>query len=164
MTLSDFTNARLVVPHLRATDAPGVIQELGQALQRENRVPDFLPFYHAALNREFLMGSNWEAGMAFPHARSPGLKAVAFALGRADVPIAWGASAGSAVRLVFLIAVPATDSTQYLPLISGLARLAKRTRLVEMLYAAADAAQIIEVMKQVALRTQFPPKPIRSGR
>ncbi len=160
MTLLDFTNARLVIPHLRGTDAPSVIQELGQAMQREKLVPDLLPFFHAALNHEFLMSSDWEAGMAFPHARLPTLKEVSFAFGRADEPLGWGAKAANSVRLVFLIAVPATDSTQYLPLISGLARLAKRRRLVELLYDAQDVSEIIEVLNQVELRTQFQSKPI----
>src|SRR5438093_5874485 len=134
MTLADFTTPGLIVPRLRGQDAASVIQELSQALQRENRVPDLLPFYHAVLNREFLLSSDWEAGMAFPHARLPALKELSFALGRSDEPLSWGGNAVRSVRLVFLIAVPATDSTQYLSLISGLARLAKEERLVEQLH------------------------------
>lgn len=153
MTLADFTSPGLVVPHLRGTDAPAVIQELSQALQREQCIPDSLPFYHAALNREFMVSSEVETGMAFPHARLPALKKVSFSMGRSDEPLRWGTKATGSVRLVFLLAVPATDSTQYLLLISGLARLAKDNRLVEQLHAARDSFEIIEVLKQIALRT-----------
>jgi mannitol/fructose-specific phosphotransferase system IIA component (Ntr-type) len=52
-----------------------------------------------------------------------------------------------------LIAVPATDSTQYLSLISALSRLAKNARLMEKLRTARDTCQMMEVMKQVELRT-----------
>ncbi len=158
MTLADFTSLELIVPSLRGRDEAAVIQELSQALQRERRVPDFLPFYHAALNREFLVSSDLEAGMAFPHARLPGLKELSFALGRCDRPLVWGAKAGHSVRLIFLIAVPATESTQYLSLISGLARLAKDGGLMEKLKAAGDAAQIFEVLQQIELRVS----PIRT--
>lgn len=153
MTLADFTSPGLVVPHLRGHDAATVIQELSQALQRERRVPDLLPFYHAALNREFMVSTDMEAGMAFPHARLSSLKEVSFALGRSDEPLAWGGKSTGAVRLVFLSAVPATDSTQYLALISGLARLAKDGQQVERLLAARDRFQMLEVLKQVELRT-----------
>ncbi len=153
ITLADFTSPGLIVPHLRGADAAGVIQELSQAMQREKRVPDLLPFYHAALNRELMMGSDWEAGMAFPHARLPALKELSFALGRSDEPLGWSAKGVRSVRLVFLIAVPATDSTQYLSLISGLARLAKEGRLVEQLHAARDDIHILEVLKQIRLRS-----------
>jgi mannitol/fructose-specific phosphotransferase system IIA component (Ntr-type) len=136
-----------------------VIQELSQALQREKRIPNLLPFYHAALNREFMVSTDMEAGMAFPHARMPGLQDVSFSLGRSDEPLHWGTRTSTGVRLVFLLAVPATDSTQYLLLISGLARLGKHQRLVEQLHAARDTFQIIEILKQVELRSNAPANP-----
>ena len=156
MTLADLTSPGLIVPHLRGQDAASVIQELSQALQREGRVPDLLPFYHTALNREFLVSTEMEAGMAFPHARLPGLKELSFAFGRSPESgsgLPWGARGACTVRLVFLIAVPATEATQHLLLISGLARLAKENRLVEKLHAAQDTFQILEVLQQVRLRS-----------
>jgi mannitol/fructose-specific phosphotransferase system IIA component (Ntr-type) len=158
MTLADFTTPGLIIPHLRGQDVAAVIQELSQALQREGRVPDLLPFYHAALNREFLVSTDMEAGIAFPHARLPGLKELSFALGRRGEPLTWGTRTTRTVRLVFLIAVPATDSTQYLLLISGLARLARNSQLVEKLHAAQDTFQILEVLQQIGLRTGAPPE------
>jgi mannitol/fructose-specific phosphotransferase system IIA component (Ntr-type) len=163
MTLADFTCPALIVPRLRGQEAAAVIQELSQALQRDHRVPDLLPFYHAALNREFMVSTDVEAGMAFPHARLPALKEVAFAFGRSDEPLGWGTKASGAVRLVFLLAVPATDATQYLLLISGLARLGKDRRRVEQLHAARDSAQILDVLKQIELRTSSPASLIKTA-
>lgn len=156
MTLADFTSPGLIVPHLQGQDAASVIQELSQALQREKRIPDLLPFYHTALNHEFLVNSDVEAGMAFPHARLPGLGELSFALGRSDEGLRWGAKAIRPVRLVFLLAVPATDSTQYLSVIAGLARLAKNARLVEKLQSGQDENQMFEVFQQIELRTTRP--------
>jgi len=153
MTLADFTSPDLIVPRLSGQDVASVIQELSQALQREKRVTDLLPFYHAALNREFMVSTGMEAGMAFPHARLPGLRDLCFALGRSEEPLSWGPRASRSVRLVFLMAVPATDSTQYLLLISGLARLTKEPGLLEKLHLADDAGQILEVLQKIKLRT-----------
>lgn len=153
MTLADFTSPGLIIPHLCGEEAASAIKELSQVLQLEKRVPDLLPFYQAALNREFMVSTNMEAGMAFPHARVPGLKQVSFALGRSDEPLCWGPNAARSVRLVFLMAVPATDATQYLLLISGLARLSKDSVLVARLHAARDTFQMLEVLQQVGLRT-----------
>ena len=153
MTLADFTSPDLIVPHLRGQDVASVIQQLSQSLQREKRVTDLLPFYHAALNREFMVSTDMEAGMAFPHARLPALKELSFALGRSDEPLLWGPRAARSVRLVFLLAVPASDSTQYLLVLSGLARLTKEHRLVETLHASQDAVQIIEVLRRIELRS-----------
>jgi mannitol/fructose-specific phosphotransferase system IIA component (Ntr-type) len=157
MTLADFTSPGLVIPRLSGEDAASVIQELSQALRREKRVPDLLPFYHAALNHEFLVGSNLEAGLAFPHARLPGLGEIAFALGRSDEPLGWWSQAARSVRLVFLVAVPATDSTRYLLLCSGFARLSKDAALVERLLAAPDASAMLEALRQIKLQNEPPP-------
>ncbi len=158
MTLADFTCLGLIIPHLRGRDAAAVIQELGQAMQREQRVPDLLPLCQAALDRELLMSTDFEGGMAFPHARLPGLKELSFALGRSDEPLRWGAKATCSVRFVFLMAVPAADLNQYLQLISGLARLAKDSRSVEKLYAAQDPLQILDVLQQIKLKTKLSPE------
>lgn len=158
MTLADFTNPGLIVPHLRGEDAASAIKELSEALHAENRVTDVLPFYQKALNREFMVSTDMEAGLAFPHARMAELKELAFALGRSDEPLRWGPNAGRSVRLVFLIAVPATDATQYLLLISGLARLSKDAGLMARLRAAKDSFQMLEVLQQVGLRSNLTPE------
>jgi hypothetical protein len=59
--------------------------------------------------------------------------------------------------------VPATDSTQYLLLISGLARLGKDGRLTAQLHAARDAFQILDVLKQVELRTNSSSTPLKTA-
>src|SRR4030095_10757959 len=90
LTLADFTGPGMIIPHLRAQDTTGVLQELSQAMQREGRVPDLMPFYHAVLHREFLASTDTEAGMALPHARLPTVPKLAFAFGRSDQPLLWG--------------------------------------------------------------------------
>jgi len=152
MTLADFTSPALIVPRLQSEDVTGVIHELSQALQREGRIPDLLAFYEAALNRETLVSTNTEAGMAFPHARLPGLSQVSYALGRTEQPLVWGVNAKKSVRLVFLLAVPAADSTQYLPLISGLVRLAKSQTLLDKMLTLSEPTLLFEAMQQVELR------------
>jgi len=162
LTLADFTSPGLIVPKLRNRDLETVIQELSQMMEREGRVPDLLSFFRAALERESVATTDMEAGIAFPHARLSGLNTVSFALGRSNEPLNWGASA-RAVRLVFLIAVPATDVTQYLPLISGLAHLAKDSGLMERLYAAPDAGGMFEALGQIRLRTNATPEKLKQA-
>ena len=152
MTLADFTNPGLILPHLRSRDATSAIHELSRPMQREGCVPDWLPFYHEVLNREFLLSTDMDAGMAFPHARLAGLKELAFAFGRSDEPFAWGPQLTHSVRMVFLLAVPATDSENYLSLVSGLARLSNNAPLLETIRNAADSTEIIAAFRQVILR------------
>jgi len=164
MTLADFTKPGLIVPHLRSRDATGAIHELSLVMQREGGVPDWLRFYHEALNREFLLSTDMEAGMAFPHARLSGLKELVFACGRSDEAFAWGPEVTHQVRMVFLLAVPAGDAGRYLPLVSGLARLSGDHPLLEMIYGAADAAGVMAAFRQVALHDNpLPAAPAEAG-
>ncbi len=157
MTLADFTRPGLIIPHLVSRDETSAIHELSLALQREGCVPDWLPFYHEALNREFLLSTDMEAGMAFPHARLPGLRELAFAFGRSDVPFAWGPGVTHPVRMVFLLAVPSTDPEHYLLLVSALARLSGNNPLLDAIRGAVDSAGIVAVFRQVVLRGSAAP-------
>ncbi len=151
-SLARYSSESLMLPSLAERDAAGVIQELSRRLQREGRIPDMLPFYNAALNREFLTSTAMGEALAFPHARLSGVHHLCFALGRSRFPIPWGMKGSVPVRLVFLMAVPETDSTQYLSLISGLGRLSKENALVEQLLSAPSAAEMFCALKQVVLR------------
>ena len=151
MTLADFTRPGLIIPHLVSQDAPSAIHELSLALQREGCVPDWLPFYHEALNREFLLSTDMEAGVAFPHARLPGLRELAFAFGRSDAAFTWGQGVSHPVRMVFLLAVPSAAADQYLPLVSGLARLSGNHSLLDTINGAADNAALMAIFRQVLL-------------
>jgi fructose PTS system EIIA component len=157
MTLADFTQLDLIEPHLRSRDATSAIHELSRALHRAGCVPDWLPFYNDALNREFLLSTDMETGMAFPHARLAGLHELAFAFGRSDEPFAWGPRIMRPVSMVFLLAVPADDSAQYLPLISGLARLSGNAPLLAAIRGATTQAEILASFRQVVLRGRATP-------
>jgi mannitol/fructose-specific phosphotransferase system IIA component (Ntr-type) len=152
MTLADFTRAGLIIPRLVSRDATSVIHELSLALQRDGCVPDWLPFYHEALNREFLLSTDMEEGMAFPHARLPGLRELAFAFGRSDVPFAWGPGTARPIRMVFLLAVPANGADDYLSLISGLTRLSTNLAALEAIRYAAEPEEILAAFHGIELR------------
>ena len=155
---ANFTLPALIVPQLREREAVGVIKELSQLLHQEGCVPDVLPFYNAALNREFLVSSAIESGIAFPHARLSGQPQVVFALGRSEEPLAWGPRGAHPVRLVFLLAVPAIDAGNYILLIGSLARLSLDLSRLERLHNARDSVEMFDVLKEVRLPSGRSPK------
>jgi PTS system nitrogen regulatory IIA component len=167
MTLADFTRPGLIVPHLRGRDATSAIHELSLALQREGCVTDWLRFYNEALNREYLVSTELEAGLALPHARLVGLSEPIFAFGRSDEPFPWGSREARLVRLVFLLAVPAPATGRYLPLTASLARLAGNDPLLEAIRSAADAAGVLALLQQITvpdLPADLPPAAeVRNG-
>ncbi len=155
-TLADYSNQALMVPQLREPDSAGVIQELSQLLHRESYIPDLLPFYNAAMNREYLISTAMEYGMAFPHARVIGLERLSFALGKCGDHIAWGPKGAVPVDIVFLMAVPATDATGYLQLLSAVSRLSKNSELIYQLRSAQTPDAMFSVLNQVPVAGSRP--------
>ena len=151
-SLADYTRPALVVPQLRERDAAGVVKELSQLLHEQGCVPDVLAFYHAALNHEFLVNSATDSGIAFPHARLHGVAQSSFAFGRAPEPLTWGNRPSSSVQLVFLLAVPATDATGFLQLLSALAKLGQEERLLTQLRTQESVEGILQIFKQIKVR------------
>lgn len=152
LTAADYTQLSLIQPKLRERETAGVIKELSQMLQQEGCVPELLPFYNEALNREYLVNTAMENGFAFPHARLAGVSRMHFALGRSSEPLVWGAKGSLPVNFVFLVSVPATDAASYLQLLSGLARLGSSREGLQRLRAALSAQDILAVLEQVRLR------------
>lgn len=151
-SLAAFTEKGLIVPQLVERDAAGVIKELTQCLHEQGWVKDSLPFYNAALTREFLSSTSSGTGIAFPHAHAAGLAHPRFALGKSALPFPWGVPRSTQVQFVFLVAAPVQDDSVYLPLLSGLAKLARNENLLQELRQAVTALEILAVLDQVKLR------------
>jgi fructose PTS system EIIA component len=151
-SLTSYTRASLIVPHLKHRDTAGIIGELAVVLQTQGCLPDMLPFYHAALNQELLTNSAQDCGIALPHARLSGVKELQFAFGRAPTPVNWGAKGAWPVQLVFLLAVPATDAARYLNLLASIARLGQQPDCLEALRKAQTAEEILNALQKVRTR------------
>jgi mannitol/fructose-specific phosphotransferase system IIA component (Ntr-type) len=150
-TLADFTRPELIVARLRESDPAGIIEELSRQFRAQGVVADVLSFYHAAINQEFLSNSATPAGFALPHARSPQVGRVTLAIGRVSEPVIWGLRGSWPVETVFLIAVPPSDTSDYLALRSGLASLGRQEAMLARLRTAADAHEIFGLLKGIGL-------------
>jgi len=149
VSLADCTRSELIIPHLHSRDTAGILGEMSQLLHRHGCVPDALPFYQAAFNHALLSAVTTSTGIAFPHARSTGVRRLQFALGRTRKPVDWGGSRYCPVHLIFLIAVPATDAVTYLKLLCQLAGLGRQPEFVEKLRDAANREEIMAVLREV---------------
>jgi|WetSurMetagenome_2_1015567.scaffolds.fasta_scaffold608280_2 mannitol/fructose-specific phosphotransferase system IIA component (Ntr-type) len=150
-TLADFTQASLIVPALREREPVGVIQELSWLLQGALAVEDMLPFYNAALNREFLESTATDFGFAFPHARIAGTDKLLFAMGRSADGFSWGARGAPTVQLVFLLAIPSTMASNYLKVLAAFAKLGEQGHIRRQLLEAADTEHIIKLLATIAV-------------
>ena len=150
--MAGYTQPALLVPRLAGTDMAGIIKELSVRLHRECCVPDMLQFYHAVLNREYLIPTAMDFGVAIPHARVDGPVGVQFAMGRCVPSLVWGAKGALEVEWVFLVAVPSTDAASYLHFLSGLAKFGRQPDLRARAQAAAHPSELYALLEEVRVR------------
>ena len=86
-------------------------------------------------------------GIAFPHARLPGLARPLVAVGRSARGLDWDAPDGEPVRLLFLILTPLEEPSVQLRILARLAALASDEEFVRRLLAARDIAAARSVMR-----------------
>jgi PTS system fructose-specific IIC component len=150
-TLADYTCPMLLAPELHGRDAAAVIHELSYLLYRAGFVPDVLPFYRAALDRERAHSTVTDQGCAWPEAVVQDLAQPCFALGRFPAPLAWFQELKPCVHLVFLLATPKTSAGNDQAMVAGLMRLNTDQPLRQRLFAARDRGEMFDVLSQVSL-------------
>ena len=152
VSIADYTRPELIVPRLRECDPAGIIEELSQRLRAGGIIGDVLSFYQAVVNHEFLSNSALPAGIATPHARSAQVGRLTLAIGRVSEPVIWGVGESLSIQYVFLLAVPPTDASNYLSLLSGIASFGSRPEMLAKLRTAADARCIFDLLKEIKVR------------
>ncbi|HTZ20235.1 MAG TPA: PTS sugar transporter subunit IIA [Opitutaceae bacterium] len=150
-TLADYTCPMLLAPGLHGQNPSAVIHELSYLLYRAGFVPDVLPFYRTALERERIGSSATDYGWAWPRAMVQDLAQPCFALGRCLVPLAWSPGLKPSVRCVFLLAVPMNYTDNDRALEAGLRRLNTDQPLRRRLCAARDLGEMFDVLSQINL-------------
>ena len=152
VSVADYTRPELIVPRLRERDPVVIIEELSQRLRAGGIIGDVLSFYQTVVNHEFLSNSALPIGIATPHARSAQVSRLTMAIGRTGEPVDWGTTESLPVEYVFLIAVPLTDATNYLSLLSGLAGFGRWPEMLTRQRSAADARSIFKLLKEINVR------------
>ena len=136
---------------MRGQNAAAVIHELSYLLYRAGFVPDVLPFYRAALDRESADSTATDYGWAWPRAVVQDLAQPCFALGGCAAPVAWFQGLKPSVHHVFLLAVPKSYESDDRALAAGLMRLHTDQPLRQRLSAARDCGEMFDVLSQVNL-------------
>ena len=103
------------------TDRDAAIHLAATRLAALGAIDSHAGFTSAVIDRESLHSTALPCGIAFPHARSPLVRRLAFAVLRPISPLSFD---GTPVSLVFLIATPPDRTADHLALLAWLSRRA----------------------------------------
>ena len=117
--LSRFSSESLMVPDLLGGSAAEAIEVLAGKMESEGFINHADRLITAAMERETMLSTAMENGLAFPHVRGVEGGSLAVACGVSKEPFTWDAS-GAQTNIVFLITIPSAVSAFYMRLLSGL--------------------------------------------
>lgn len=149
--IARFSAESLMIPRLAAETPQAAIEELSKAMAANGFVTDAGELTKLALEREALLSTYMEEGVAVPHVRGVEGGSLAFALGISEKGIVWDDS-GAKAHFVVLSAIPSAGSVFFLRLMSDLMSVFRRKAGREALLSAASQAALWSALDKATCR------------
>ncbi|MCX8043508.1 MAG: PTS sugar transporter subunit IIA [Desulfobacterota bacterium] len=151
--LERFSCSRLMVPQLQGKTRDEIIREMIELMAAEGFVekPDAL--FESALNREAIVPTAVEHGLAFPHVRGIEGGGLIFAAGLKKQGVHFGAPKNRLTKIIFFIVIPLAASAFYLNLITGLMQTFSDADARERLLDCKTPEKMWQVLNQLTKKT-----------
>jgi PTS system nitrogen regulatory IIA component len=130
-----FSSSSLMLPNLTVKTPEGVLSELINLMANEGFIEHPQSLLTTALNREAIVSTAVEHGLAFPHVRGVEGGGLIFAVGLKKQGFKFGAPKNRLTKIIFFLVIPLAASAFYLQLISGLIETFRETKPREKLLA-----------------------------
>lgn len=139
-------DVNLIDLSLNARSKDGVFHELALLLHRNNRISDYSHFIEDVYEREDMGTTGFGFGIAIPHAKSPYVKIPSVCFGKSEQGISYDSIDGNPVYLVFMIAMPETDSKQHLTTLAWISRNLMHESFRKKLMEAKTPEEVINII------------------
>jgi mannitol/fructose-specific phosphotransferase system IIA component (Ntr-type) len=135
---------------LVARDKRGILRELSAVLATGAGVPDRVDEIRRAIEaREALLSTGVGHGIALPHARTSALGSLQMAVGTTVGPVDFDAVDESPVRLVWMLAAPASASGLHVRTLARISGLLREASIRERLVDAGSPQEFLEFLREV---------------
>lgn len=152
MVITDYIADTCVVPKMAAKNKAEALRELTGCLFDKKRMKDQGSALDQIMSREATESTGIGNGIAVPHARIPGMKTLACAVGRVPNGIDFLAVDRKPVQLIFLICYPPSQQTTYLNFVATIARLLSDKEDFDRILSAESAEEMYAALQQVSAR------------
>lgn len=123
MLISKHIAKSCVLHEMSANSKPDIIKELTHLLFEKKKLKGVGPALDQIIAREATESTGIGRGIAVPHARIPGMKNLACAVGRIPEGVDFMAIDREPVRLILLICYPPSQQTTYLNFVATAAKM-----------------------------------------
>ncbi|MDP2906126.1 MAG: cation:proton antiporter [Candidatus Omnitrophota bacterium] len=145
----EFFSKSDIIPELKAHDRDSAINELCVLASGAQGSADADKLFSQVQQREKMMGTALEDGVAVPHARLNLLPRPVIVFGRSARGIDWNSPDGKLTQFVFLILTPKKDDDSQIQILRIISRMMQDKTNRESLARADDAAAIWEIFLEI---------------
>lgn len=146
MKIVDLLDSKRILPSLSATTKRGAIEELADALVKENPNLDRNKVIEVLLERESLGSTGIGDNIAIPHGKLSNLDKLVLCFGRSLSGINFDSMDGKPTHLFFLLMAPENSIGLHLKALAKISRMLKDSAFRRNLMEANDAEGIMKLL------------------
>lgn len=147
MRLSGLLTEETITVSLSHTEKRGVIEELLDLAMKTGKISDRSAALQAVLDREELMSTGLERGVAVPHAKTKTADDLVMALGISGGGLDFDSADGKPSHLFFFLLAPEAAAGPNVKVLAQIARLTSDADFCESLKKAETAAEVLDIIK-----------------
>jgi len=148
-----YSAPELMVTPLRGSTPEEVLGELCDRMAESGFVKDAAQLKELALQREAIVSTAVDNGLAFPHVRGVEGGGLAMAVGISKKGIKFGGPGRSLTRIFFFVVIPRATSAFYLKLIAGLSRTFREKEARDELLAVENEKALWKCLMKLTRKT-----------
>ena len=148
MKLSEIISEDLILPDLKGTDVPSILDEFVEAICASGRFQDSNLLDQRLLDREKQESTGIGNGIAIPHCKVENLQNVILAIGFSVAGVDFKAIDGRLTHFFFLVVSPSYASVLHLRTLAALSRLLRSENFLSRLKQRPDKKELIALIKE----------------
>lgn len=148
MKLSEYIDQNLIFADFRPDDKSGLLEKFANAASEQLPGISAGQLHRKLAQREEAGSTGIGHGVAVPHARIDGLEKTVCLLFIVSEGVDFDSIDRQAVRVVFLLISPPTETGLHIKLLARIARIVKSKEFVEAVAASSDPAVLFELIER----------------
>src|SRR5580693_2351 len=148
MKITDILSADMVIPELKGTTKPDVLNELAKALAAKYTEIKLADMTAVLAERERLGSTAIGDGIAIPHGKLPKVTKILGTFGRHVQGVDFESLDGNPTHLFFMLVAPEDSTSLHLKALARVSRLLRDGNFREKLLSAPDSNELFRLIRE----------------
>ena len=146
--LKNKISEKTIITGIKSDTQEDILKELVMVMCNTGQVQDWKLLYNDIMLREKLFGTGMENGIAFPHARTAGVKSLCIAIGVKKTGVDFGAMDGKPSRVFVMIASPKDTSAPHIQVLASFSTILREKETVDRILNASTPAEVAAIFNE----------------